>query len=406
MKTTTILSNGLTVITNQMKEANSLILSYWVKAGGDNEKNYPYGIAHFIEHNLFNGTKTRTKEQIQKEIYASGGEFNAGTSGNMTNYYTILPKEDWKLGTEILTDMLFNSLLTEEMLEKEKKIVIQEIHRSDDNYNSFRPLMKATRKNRPEFEAVLGTVESVTSIKREDVIRFMNEFYQPKNMAFIVTGNVDHDEICSLLEQLVPVKEDLHIERPEPFTEEDFNVEEIILEKDINQTHYRFAMYGPGPDNDDRYALKVLTQVLGGGMDSRLFQKIREEKGMAYAVSLADTVMSDYGLIYGYVGTTPENIEAVKQMITDEFNDIKQNSITEEELSHTKTFLKGRSAINRDDKVYEHDLTGSSFILGKETTIEEYRAIIDAITLEDVKHVANKYLNEEKMIKYFVQPKQ
>lgn len=405
MKTTTILSNGLTVITNKKEEANSSILSYWVKAGGDNEKNYPYGIAHFIEHNLFNGTKTRTKEQIQKEIYAVGGEFNASTSGHMTNYYTVLPKEDWKLGVDVLTDMLFNSLLTDEMLEKEKKIVIQEIHRSDDDFNSFRPLMKAMRKNRPELESVLGTVDSVNSIQREDVLRFMNEFYQPKNMAFIVTGNVNHEELCELLEQLVPAKEDEEIKRPELFTQEDFNTEEIVLEQDINQTHYRFAMYGPGPNNNDRYAVKVLTQVLGGGMDSRLFQKIREEKGMAYAVSLADTVMNDFGLIYGYVGTTPENIEIVKQLISDEFNDVKQNSITEEELKHTKTFLKGRSAINRDDKDYEHSLTGTSFLFGKEVTIEEYRELIDAITLEDIKRVANKYFKEDKMIKYFVQPK-
>lgn len=405
MKQTTILSNGLTVITNKKEEANASILSYWVKAGGDNEKNYPYGIAHFIEHNLFNGTTTRTKDEIQKEIYAVGGEFNASTNSHMTNYYTVLPKEDWKLGVDILTDMMFNSLLTDEMLEKEKKIVIQEIHRSDDDYNSFRPVMKAIRKNRPELESVLGTVESVSSIQRDDVLRFMSEFYQPKNMAFIVTGNVNHEELCELLEKIVPIKEDVEISRSEPFTQEDFNVEEIILEKDSNQTHYRFAMYGPAHDNNDRYAVKVLTQVLGGGMDSRLFQKIREEKGMAYAVVLTDTVISDFGLIYGYVGTTPENIEDVKQLISDEFNDIKQNSITEEELKHTKTFLKGRSAISRDDKDYEHSLTGTSFLYGKEVSIEEYRKFIDAITLEDIKRVANQYLDEDKMLQYFVQPK-
>lgn len=404
MKKQTKLENGLTIITKHNENDNSVMLNYWVKVGGNNEKDYPYGIAHFLEHNMFKGTKKRSKNEIKEELEGVGGILNASTGSNVTNYHTIVPYTKWENGIEVLSDMMFNSVFPEEEVEKEKKVVLEEIKRSKDNFASygFRVMIKEIFENHPERQSVLGNAESVSSITRENLVKFVDEFYQPENMVFVATGNVDHEKVVEKIEKLIPKKSKVVKPLKTELKMKEFNSQTVNITKDTSQAHLMFGLYGPtSKDKEETYICEILSGILGGGMTSRLFKSIREEKGLAYSVNASFTNSNDYGLMCGYVGTSPENVEQVKELIKEEFEYLKDHLVEEKELTKVKNMMSGRYLISNDSKQVQNSLLAYNYFFEEEDDPKKYAEELNKVTPEKIKEVANKYFSKDKFL--FVQ---
>mgnify|MGYP001033284281 CR=1 FL=1 len=406
MKKTT-LKNGLTVITNHDGNAKATMLTYWVKVGGNNEKNYPYGIAHFTEHMLFKGTKNRTSEEINESIDGIGGNFNASTSAERTNYFTQVPFTGWEVATEVLSDMLFYSTFPIDEMEKEKKVVTEEIKRYEDDPGSqaYDLMMDELMKHYPERKNILGTRESVASITQEDLNRFVNEFYQPSNMVFVATGNINHEMLCEKLEALTPKNSKSVIYEVEPFVPYELGGKTVSLEKDIKQAHLRWMLFAPTGHDKDAHVFDLVGTLLGGSMSSRLFKIIREEKGLAYTANAGYAGGNSMGMLIGYVGTDVANLEDVKTTIIEQLERLKTEPVSEKELSKVKSLKSGRLLMAQDYKEsINRDLAMKHlFELGED--VMEYTKKINAITAEDIMRVANTYFGEKKVLFAQIVPK-
>jgi len=406
MKKTT-LANGLTVMTNHDKNAKATMLTYWVKVGANNEKNYPYGIAHFTEHMLFKGTKNRTSEEINESIDGIGGNFNATTSAERTNYFTQVPFTGWEVATEVLSDMLFYSTFPVDEMEKEKKVVTEEIKRYEDDPGSqaYDLMMDELMKHYPERKNILGTRESVASITQEDLNRFVDEFYQPSNMVFVATGNINHEMLCEKLETLTPKESKSVVSELEPFVPYELGGKTVSLEKDIKQAHLRWMLFAPTGHDKDAHVFDLVGTLLGGSMSSRLFKIIREEKGLAYTASAGYAGGHSMGMLIGYVGTDVANLEDVKTTIIEQLERLKTEPVSDKELNKVKSLKSGRLLMAQDYKEsINRDLAMKHlFELGED--VMEYTKKINAITAEDIMRVANTYFGEKKVLFAQIVPK-
>lgn len=400
MKKQTTLQNGLTVITHHEPSNNSTMLAFWVKAGSDNEKNYPYGIAHFLEHCMFNGTKTRTKDQINEAIVEVGGSFNASTSTIRTNYYTIMPHTQWRKGITILADMMFHSNFPEDEIQKEKKVVLEEIKRAQDDPVGYggRVMVEHMMKHYPERQSTLGTSESVSSITREDLLSFMDTYYQPQNMVFVATGNINHEEVCALLETVTPTTSKEVVSSVEPYKPIAFNGEVVQITRDISQTHLRFGLVGPDVYHEDTKVMEIIGDLLGGNMSSRLFKKVRNERGLAYSVAAMYAPFIDYGRFTIYVGTSNEKVEEAKSVIMEELERLKTEAVSEQELTKVKNYAIGQYLISLDSKQVINSDIAMGHLFGVTETREEYEEKINKVTPEDIMRVAKTYFTKENLL--------
>lgn len=406
MKKKTILSNGLTIVTQKEENAVSTMLCYWVKAGGNHEANYPYGTAHFLEHMMFKGTKSRDKNQIVESIDEIGGRFNASTFTDKTRYYNIVPFDAWKVGADVLTDMLFHSTFPLEEMEKEKKVVLEEISRSYDDPTAYasRVMMKHLRELHEERASVLGTDESVTSITQKHLTDFVAEYYQPQNMVFVATGNINHEELVDFLESKVPQKEKKEIRTPAKFKTYELQNKTVHIERETKQAHLYWGLFGPDFHQKDAVVADVVANILGGGMSSRLFKKIREEKGMAYTTSAYSYMTDDEGFIIGYVGTDPKNLQEVKIIIQEELDRLKTELVDKTELLRVKNATSGRYLISQDDKSVVNSSIAIEEMFGVGSDPTEYANEVRSVTQAQIQAFAQRYFGKEKMIFVEVTP--
>lgn len=347
---TTTLPNGLTIVSKHNGQAVSTLLCYWVKAGGHYERDYPYGIAHFLEHMMFKGTSTRTKEQIAYDTDYFGGRLNAATGVDRTRYFAYTPYDKWREGISLLTDMVFHSVYPEDELQMEKKVVLEEIKRAYDNPREYggRTLMRLLRGMHPERAGNLGTEETVSSIARDDLLRFHAELYRPSNIVLTATGHIPHDELVEYVAGLdIPAAEPIHIglDKLQPYQ---LNGSVVHEPRDIRQAQLHWGMYGPDAYSDEKYAGYVALHLLGGGHGSRLWRRIRGEMGLAYDVRAAVSPMVSEGFITGYVGTDPLRLEDAKAVILEELDRMQQDRITPEELERAQSAIVGRHLISQD----------------------------------------------------------
>ncbi|GAA4868863.1 pitrilysin family protein [Paenibacillus vulneris] len=399
----TTLANGLTIVSKHNEQAVSTLICYWVRAGGHYEKQYPYGIAHFLEHMLFKGTKGRTKEQITNDIENYGGRMNAATSVDRTRYYAHVPFDKWRQGVELLTDMVFHSEFPEEELQLEKKVVIEEIKRAHDNPRDHgsRTLLRMLRAMHPERAGNLGTEETLTAMTREDLIKYHRHYYKASNIVLVVTGNIEHDKLVEYISSL-------DIPASEPFTEPLDKLQpyqlggRVIHEaRDIRQAHLHWGMYGPSSYEDDKYAGYVALHLLGGGHGSRLKRRIRGEMGLAYEVWAAISPMVSEGFITGYVGTDPLRLEDAKNVILEELERMHHERITDEELERAQNAIIGRHMISQDQTEAVNSRLASEQLYRIQTDPHYFAAQIRSVTPEDVMAFARSYLRKDQML--FVQ---
>jgi len=380
-----VLKNGMTVLFEK-RDIPVVAVAFAVRNGGINETAEEKGISHFIEHMLYKGTPKRNAKRIAEEIEKNGGELNGFTSENITAYWCKMPSKHLDVALDVLSDMVKNPLFDEKELEKERKVIFEEIKMYHDN-----PLMhafdeiKEVMYDKPFGMKLAGTFETMSSIDKKKMIQKFKEIYKPSNMVFAVVGNADFAKLCDFCENSFSKEKGqvLH------FAIKLKKGQKTEKRKDIDQASYIFAYHSPLANDKSSYAAEVLLALMAGGMSSRLFTEIREKRNLAYAVkgSMETTKDFSYGQIY--VGTNKENIEKIKELIVKEFLEVSK-TLDEKELNSVKEQLIGRYQINMEDSQTQMVNLLMDEMDGNAGEFYEYEGKIRKVDLEDVKNLAKK----------------
>lgn len=396
------LDNGIPVLIDNIESINTVSLGIFVNTGSRNEYPEESGVSHYIEHMMFKGTETRTAKEISEIIDNEGGMINAYTSRDLTVYYIQMLSNKIGTGIDVLSDMFMNSTFSEENLEKERNVIIEEIRMYDDipeeiiHDENVKYAVTGVQSN-----SVLGTIESLKGITRERFLKYFNEQYVASNLVISVAGKVDVDDIYTLLNKGLGKFRDSNFRR-DIDTSFIINGGENLIKKETNQVHLCFNTRGNGVKDDMKYSGAIISSVLGGNMSSRLFQKIREERGLAYSVYSYGTAFLEGGLFTIYAGTTKESYKEVLEIIKNEFNDIRENGITESELQKSKNqFLSMLTFSLESSKGKMSRMANSYLLYDKVIDIDEIIEKIEKITLEDIKKTA-EYLFQEEYYSYTV----
>jgi predicted Zn-dependent peptidase len=385
------LPNGVRLVTEGIKSVHSASIGIWVKTGSRFEKEQNHGISHFVEHMLFKGTNKRSAKKIAEELEAIGGSLNAFTAKEYTCYYAKVLAENLDVAMDVLADMYFNSLFETKEIEKEKKVIIEEIKMYEDSPDELVHDLFANVvwPNHPLGKPIIGTLESIKKIQDSDLLEYCKERYTANNTVIAIAGNIDHknvtDQICNYFGNMPAGTSEIETEPP-------ISGATIFMEKkDLEQL--QICLGGPGLAQDDNniYVLNVLNNVLGGGLSSRLFQEIREERGLAYSVYSYQTAYRDSGLFTVYAGTSPDNLAAVLSLIIKEILRLASEGISEEELKRSKQQLKGNlllSLENVNNRMMRLGKTEISF--DRVITIEEILNKVADVDLDAVKSLAKQ----------------
>jgi len=395
MQRKTILDNGLTVVTEHVPELRSCSLGIWCGAGSRFESATQSGLSHFLEHMFFKGTQRRTAYDIAVSMDSVGGQLNAFTDREHTCYYARVMDRHLPLALDILADMVNSSLFDADEIEREKGVVLEEIKMYEDTPDDqvFELFNRSFYPNHALGRPVIGYAPVVQSLTRQDLVDYVNQRYHPKNLLISCAGQVNHEELVTLLEK--------HFlqGRPQEGTQSvsaapSPQKHQSVYHKACEQTYLCLGAPGIAYVDPRRYTLLILDSVLGGCMSSRLFQEIREKRGLVYSVSTMQTALSDCGTFGVYAGTSAEKVSELLQVTREIFADVAANGITEEELSRAKELLKGALALNLEStssrmmRIARNNLYYDRFI-----PIEETVEKIDAVTNQDVLELASWLLD-------------
>ena len=391
----TVLPNGLRVVTDSMDELDTVALGVWVGVGAMFEPAEINGISHLLEHMAFKGTTTRTARQIAEEIENVGGYINACTSRETTSFYIKVLKEDMPLAVDILADILQNSTFDPEEFAREKTVVLQEISQSNDTPDDiiFDYFQECAFPNQPVGRPVLGSVETVTGISRETLDAYMKTNYTPKRMVAAASGKVDHEEFVRLIEKFFGGMTDKEgLSAPDPV----YHGGEVRKEKPLEQVNLVLGFPGVSIFDDDYYTAHVLSTVFGGGMSSRLFQEIREKRGLVYSVYSFNAASTKGGLFGIYAGTGEEEAAELMPAVCDEILKIRNDFISAEELARAKAQLKAGVLMSLEHPTARCEQNaGHLLTFGRLLEKEEILGKIAAVTLGDVRNLAEKIFSQK-----------
>lgn len=394
----TTLDNGIRVITETVNHVQFMSMGIWVGVGSRYEKEEEWGITHFIEHMLFKGTEKRSAEEISQAIDEVGGQLNAFTSKENTCYYVKTLTEHFPLAVDVLFDMFLNSKFDNEEIAKEREVIIEEIKMYEDTPDeNVQDLLSANLwPNHPLGRAILGTEESIAAFDHDTLKQYMQKHYTGKNIVVSAVGNIRHAQVVEAVQELLG-----HL----PAGEE--NEKQLAGQissglhcyyKDIAQTQICVAMPGVAKEDDRLFPLSILNTYLGGGMSARLVKKIREDEGLAYSVYTFTGSYSDTGAFIVSAGTRPENCQRVIDIILEELEDVRQNGITQEELTKTFSQLKGSLYMGLETVSSRMNKLGRSLLhYNRVITPEDNVADLERVTVEDVKQLAQTLFRKENM---------
>lgn len=390
------LDNGITLITESMTGMETFSLGFFVKTGAMNEKPEESGVSHFIEHLLFKGTKTRTAKEISEFVDFEGGMINAYTSRNTTCYYIKLMASKVDVGIDILTDMFLNSTFDDGNIEKERNVIIEEIRMYEDipeevvHEKNIEFALSGIHSN-----SISGTIESLKKIDRAVIINYLKEQYIAKNIVIVAVGAINEEYIFNQLNEKMAIIDNKREPRKLNL-EYKINAGKNVIVKDSNQVHLCFTTRGVSSNDELRYPVAIISNILGEGMSSRLFQKIREERGLAYSVYSYLTRFDNCGLLTVYVGTTKEDYKTVIELIKEEFKAIKEKGLSERELEKAKNKYESAITFSLESIGSRMNRVASSYLnFGRIISIEEIRDEINAVTLEDIRKAAEFIFDEK-----------
>lgn len=393
------LPNGVRIITEEMPYVRSASIGIWVGAGSRDESESNNGIAHFIEHMLFKGTTARSAKDIAETLDAVGGQLNAFTSKEYTCYYAKVLDEHLDIAIDLLSDMFFNSTFKEEDIEKEKNVIIEEIKMYEDTPDELVHDLFANTlwSGHPLGRSVIGTAGIISQITRKDLVDFMEGYYRPDGVVVAVAGNIKHDEVIGKLAPIFSNNTSPRNERK--YVAPTAGSRVYYRKKDTEQVHFCLGTPGLPLDHDDIYVLHVMNSVLGGGISSRLFQEIREERGLAYSIYTYHSSYRDAGLFSIYAGLSPGNLNDVISLITKEMKSLRVNGITKEELARTREQLKGSILLGLENVSSRMSRIGKSELcLNRVVSVEEAVERINRVTADDVRELAQQLFTGEKIV--------
>jgi len=392
------LKSGVKLATSFMNDTNSVAVGVFVKVGSRDEPNSKKGLSHFFEHMVFKGTKRFSCKKIKISIEGVGGYLNAFTSKEVTCFYAKVPSNYQNKTLEILLDMTQNPLLREEDLEKERKVIFEEIKMHIDLPSSyvFSLNEKEIFKGSSLEADIIGDFETVSRIEREDLLKHKEKFYTPSNMVISVAGNLNKKEIKEFLMDKIKRERKKSVR----FKKEEFkNKKSLVLEKrEINQVHLIISFLGLSRLNPQRFLQEMLHVILGANMSSRLFEKIREKRGLVYEVSSFTRKYKDIGLFGIHLATAPQKVTKAIDLVLKELENIKSD-IKDSEIKRAKDYLWGNFLIGLDSISERMLYMGDSVVYeNRIPTLDEIKKKIDGITLEDVKKFSKDIFDLDKVV--------
>lgn len=388
------LPNGLRVLCEQLPHLRSVSMGVWVKAGSILEREHENGLSHLIEHMAFKGTGRRSAKQIAQEMDAVGGYLNAATSKLCTCYYAKVIDENLPLAADILSDIVRFPAIDPKELDKERNVVLEEISMTDDSPEdvAYDLIASAMFGKQPLGQTILGPRELIASYTREDILAFRTRHYSPMNTCVAIAGNFDLNQVKDLMAQrfgdwtggageIFPVN--AVNQRPQTLT----------ADKDTEQAHICLGYRGKPLGDADAYPMAVFNSILGGGMSSRLFQRIREESAMAYSVYSAPSAYPHCGDFTIYAAVSPRNVKTVLAQIDEETSLLVREGATQEEFDMAKAQLKGGFILGQESAYNRMNSMGSNMaLMNRVITTDETIRRIEAVTPEDVRRVAAETL--------------
>lgn len=393
------LENGVRIVCEKIPYVRSVSLGIWVRTGSSGETGGNNGISHFIEHMLFKGTEKRSAAEIAESIDNIGGQLNAFTGKECTCFYAKTLDTHLDIALDVLADMFFNSVFAKKDISVEKKVILEEIGMYEDSPEELVHdiLSETVWSGHSIGYPILGSRKSLKAINREMILEYMAENYIPENVVVAVAGNFDEESLFGLVEKYfgswrtAPVARD----RKDSVI---FKPGVKIKEKDTEQVHLCLGFNGIEHGNDRLYSLLAVNNIFGGGMSSRLFQKIREKKGLVYSIYSYPSAYTDAGLFTIYAGMKPEQLHEVITLINDEIRLLLKKGIKKDELVKSKEQLKGNYILGLESTSSRMNSIGKSeLMLGLINTPEEVLGKIDAISMEVIYDIIENIFNLEQV---------
>jgi len=396
----TVLDNGLRIVTAHMPNMQSLSLGFWVKTGGRYESEKISGISHFLEHLLFEGTKSRSCKQIKQEIEGVGGSLNGFTGEEFTCYLVKVLTKHMDLSADVLSDMILSPALTDASIEKERSIIMEEIKMYMDLPGHFvvEFLNELLWPNHPLGMFLTGTQKTVNSITRKDMVDYKNKFYTPNNIVIAAAGPIDHQRVVDSCRKYfvklpkqptVSFKEVVQTQKSPRLN---------FSHKDTEQMHMAMGVPAVSVDDPDRFIVSLLHVILGANMSSRLFEEIREKRGLAYEITTSIKRYKDTGSFVIIGGIKNDKLSQAVEVIIKELKKIKKESVGKAELQRAKEFYTGQTLMALEDTSDHMLYIGEQLVLrDKVANPAEILKKIEKITAGDINRIANKIFLSEKL---------
>lgn len=388
--------NGLRIVLEPISTVRSVAIGVWIGAGSRYEKEENNGISHFLEHMLFKGTKKRSAREIAEAFDSIGGQVNAFTSKEYTCYYAKVMDNHASHALEVLGDMFFNSVFDPAELEKEKNVVLEEIKMYEDTPDDIVHdlLGEAVYGSHSLGYPILGTEKTINSFDQNSLKKYVNEMYTPDQVVVSIAGNVDESfikEVEALFGSYSNAKNSqLSLQKPA------FHNNQLMKKKETEQAHLCFGFNGIPLGHEDSYSLIVMNNVLGGSMSSRLFQEVREDRGLAYSVFSYHSAHQDSGMLTIYAGTGAEQLDSLYETIQSTLSTFKKDGMTPKELLFAKEQLKGSLMLGLESTNARMSRNGKNeLMLNRHRTMDEVIEYIDSVTLNSVKSVGERILTDD-----------
>jgi predicted Zn-dependent peptidase len=391
----TVLPGGLRVVTEAVPGVRSAAFGVWVGVGSRDEQLPEHGASHFLEHLLFKGTRRRDALEIAVVMDAVGGELNAFTAKEYTCYYARVLDTDLPLAVDVVSDLVTSALVAPDDVASERGVILEEISMHDDDpgdvvHDAF---AEALYGDHPLGRPVIGTVESIESLTAEAIAGYYRSRYRGPQMVVSVAGNVDHDTVVRLVQAAFPTLEPGSPAPLRPWAPPPALSGTVVEDRPTEQAHLVLGTHGLARDDDRRYALSVLNNALGGGMSSRLFQEVREKRGLAYSVYSYSSHHHDTGMFGVYAGCSPSRVDEVLRLCRDELGSAADKGVTDEEITRAKGQMRGSLVLGLEDTGSQMSRIGKAELVhGEVAGVDELLARIEAVTPDDVRAVADDVL--------------
>lgn len=396
--------SGLRIVTEEVAGVRSAAFGIWVNVGSRDERSDSVaGASHFLEHLLFKGTKTRSAMDISSAIESVGGEMNAFTGKEFTCFYARVIDTDLPIAIDVISDLITSSIATADDVDAERKVVLEEISmRDDDPSDLVHELFSETfYGDTPLGRPILGTVDSIKSMSRTAVFNYYKKKYLPQDLVVAVAGNIKHKQVVDLVTRAMERDEFLNLPDKKSAIRSDTKVPSPhgkkvgLIYRKTEQAHLFLGMEGVARNDKSRFAMGVLSAALGGGMSSRLFQEIREKRGLAYSVYAFAQQFAGAGFIGFYAGCSPAKATEVVSIIREVLHDVAVNGLTNEELVRAQGAVRGSLVLSQEDTGSRMSRIGKSeLVYGKNLGFDEILKEVSSVSAADIRAVASTYLTK------------